>query len=180
MPRRHRMLLLAAFTLAGCQSTEQSIKDAGHAIIGPTPGVETPMRAVGGTTAAIATAKFIDRGEGVLLMFSATNLIAGTYRLAIHRDPNCSSPNAFSAGPPWAPPGSAKSGATMFPEFTTNTEGDASLTVRIPGLKTQGPDGLLGHSVVLHWGNFIGEAMPGVPNNRVLCGVVGPVRSFLN
>jgi len=180
MTLRRNLLMLAATALAGCQSTEQAIQEGGSAIMGSAPGVEAPMRAVGGTTAAMGTTKFIDRGDGVLLMFTATNLIPGTYRLALHRDPNCSSPNAFSAGPPWAPPDNPRPAATLFPEFRTNSEGDYSMTVRVPGLKTQGPQGLYGHSIVLHWGNSIDEAMPGVPNNRVLCGVIGPVRSFFN
>jgi Cu/Zn superoxide dismutase len=174
------MVLIAAIALAGCQSVEQTVQEAGTRVMGSSPGVEAPMRAVGGSSAALATVKFLDRNDGVLLMFTATNLISGTYRLALHRDPNCSSPNAFSAGPPWAPPGSKAEAGRLFPEFRTSSEGDASLTVRIPGLKTQGPDGLYGRSVVLHWGNFIDQAMPGVPNNRVLCGVVGPVLSFFN
>jgi len=174
------LLVIAAAMLAACQSVEQSGQEVATAIFGSSPGVEAPMRPVGGTTAAIGTTKFVDRGDGVLVMFNTTNLLPGTYRLALHRDPNCSSPNAFSAGPPWAPPGAPRPAATLFPEFRTNAEGDYTYTTRIPGLKTAGPDGLFGHSVVLHWGNEVSETMPGEKNNRVLCGVIGPVRSFFN
>jgi|RhiMethySRZTD1v2_1073278.scaffolds.fasta_scaffold367829_2 Cu-Zn family superoxide dismutase len=161
--------------LAACSS----VQEAGTAVFGSSPGVEAPMRPVGGGSAT-GTAKFVDRGDGVVAMVVIANLPPGAYRVAIHRDGNCTSPNAFSAGPAWAPPGSSKPANELLPVIITSSNGDATLTTRVSGLKTDGPNSLQGRSVVVHYGTIVGEAMPGEPNNRVLCGTVGPVRSFFN
>jgi Cu/Zn superoxide dismutase len=115
-----------------------------------------------------ADVRFVDRGNGVLVTVFFTNLPPGTYRIAIHQNPNCGSPNLFSAGPAWAPAGSPR------------TDGDATLETQIPGVHTTGPDSLQGRSVVLHAGLHVGAAVPNVPNDRVMCGVIGPALSFLS
>ena len=50
---------------------------------------------------------------------------------------------------------------------------------RVPGLALSGPAGVEGRSVVLHarWYGPL-EASPGVPNDRVACGVIGVIPSF--
>jgi Cu/Zn superoxide dismutase len=45
--------------------------------------------------------------------------------------------------------------------------------MRLPGLKIDGTDGIRGKSVVVHLGATGSlDAQPGVPNNRVACGVI--------
>jgi Cu/Zn superoxide dismutase len=52
-------------------------------------------------------------------------------------------------------------------------------TIRLPGYRIEGPDGIMGRSVVVHAGAQGSlEAQPGVPNDRIACGVIGPLRSL--
>ena len=55
-------------------------------------------------------------------------------------------------------------------------QGTATLSTRVPGLALSGPAGIEGHSVVLHASQFGPlDAVPGVANDRVACGVIGPI-----
>lgn len=170
-PSYRVLVLLAAAAVAGCGTMDKSPGSKGG-------GVQAVLLGPGGTGNPV-NVRFVDRGDGVTMTIFATNLPLGTYRVLVHVNGNCSSPNFFSAGPAWAPPGSSKPANSLTPEFTTNSDGDLTLTVRIPDARTTGPDGLLGKSVVLHLGP-ITEAVPGVRNERVLCGVIGPLLSFFN
>jgi Cu-Zn family superoxide dismutase len=109
---------------------------------------------------------------GVRLQVNFNGQGPGEYRVMIHANGNCSSPNGFSAGAPWAPPGVSLR-EEGFPIH--KNDDSASFVVRLPGYRIDGPDGVTGRSVVLHAG-AIGSltAVPGVPNNRIGCGVVGP------
>ena len=127
-----------------------------------------------------ADVRFVDRGNGVLVTLFATNLLPGVYRLAIQRDANCSSPNLFSAGPAWAPAGSTRPPQELIPVISANSDGDINWSSQVAGLKTTGPDGVMGHSVVLYSGSRVEDAQPGVPNNRLMCGIIGPSLSFLS
>ncbi len=165
--------VIASLALAGCSTMDAMSTSAK----GSGKGVQAVMKRPGAASdTGAADVRFADRGDGVLMTVSVTNLLPGVYRLAIHETPNCTSPNLFSAGPVWAPPGVPVE--QVAPVFYTNSEGDGMLAVEIHGVHTTGPDGLQGHSVVLHQGNRLQDAVPGVPNDRVLCGVIGPLVSF--
>jgi Cu-Zn family superoxide dismutase len=111
---------------------------------------------------------------GVVMTVSFTNIGAGAYRVIVHANGNCSSPNGFSAGPPWAPPGVSVASET----FLKNDDAGA-LVVRLPGYRVEGPNGVMGRSVVVHVGAMGSlDAQPGVPNNRIACGVIGPPGSI--
>jgi Cu/Zn superoxide dismutase len=118
--------------------------------------------------------RVIDRGDGITLLVSAINLPIGQYRVAFHRNGNCSSPNGFSAGPAWAPEG--KLPATLVPPLT-NTDGNAEASTHVAGVHTTGENGLAGRSVMLYWGT-IEDIQPGVRNNVLACGVFEPVQAF--
>ena len=166
---------VACLALAACggfDALATSAKGSGK-------GVQAVLKPAGGGSGR-ADATFVDRGNGVFATIFITNLPQGAYRVAIHRDANCTSPNLFSAGPAWAPAGSTTPAAELLPVFRTDSSGDATLTVQIAGVRTTGPDSLQGRSVVLHAGTHVDDAVPGVPNNRVMCGVIGPTLSFLS
>jgi superoxide dismutase, Cu-Zn family len=112
---------------------------------------------------------------GLVMVADVGGLTGGSYRIVIHATPVCTSPNGFSAGPPLLLP---QSGAPVVVEMTIHHQGTATITTRIPGLALSGPAGIEGRSVVLH-ANRSGslEASPGVPNDRVACGVIGPLTS---
>ena len=168
---RHCLVSLAAAAIAGCSTTDTSPGSKGG-------GVQAVLLAPGGTGNPV-NVRFVDRGDGVVMTIFATNLPLGTYRALVHVNGTCTSPNFFSAGPAWAPAGSTTPANALTQEFTTNSDGDLTLTMRIPSAHATGTDGLLGKSVVLHAGP-VTEAVPGVRNERMLCGVIGPLRSFFN
>ena len=164
-------LLAAVVALCGCQSPKEPAAAAG-----PPGGGNVEARLVG-TTGSVAngTAVLHDARGGVNIVIWLGGIAPGRYRVAIHASGNCSSPNAFSAGPPWAPPG-------VPPAVVVVDLGDDTRTVteHLAGYRVQGPDGVTGRSVVVHAGSSGPlEAQPGVPNNRVACGVIGTPESIL-
>jgi Cu/Zn superoxide dismutase len=114
---------------------------------------------------------------GLVMVADLGGFSAGSYRIVIHATPVCTSPNGFSAGPPLLLP---QTGAPVVVEMTIHHQGTANISTRIPGLALSGPAGVEGRSVVLHASRSGSlEASPGIPNDRVACGVVGPVPSLL-
>jgi Cu/Zn superoxide dismutase len=120
--------------------------------------------------------RVVDRADGVTVMVSAINLPNGQYRVAFHPNGNCSSPNGFSAGPPWAPPGMDPK--TLVPPFM-NQDGNTEASTFVRGVHTTGENGLAGRSVVIYWGGLVTDAQPDVPNNRMACGVFEPAQMLL-
>jgi Cu/Zn superoxide dismutase len=169
--------LLTAALVGACSSTSslfssQQEKDSAP---GPSPGLVASLRGLG--SAVTGKVRVIDRREGITLLVSAINLPPGEYRVAFHANGNCSSPNGFSAGPPWAPAG--LSPTTLMPTFMTNSrDGTAETSVYIAGVHTVGENGLAGRSVILYSGSKITPAEPGVPNNGFACGVFEPVQTL--
>lgn len=135
-------------------------------------GQVATLRAIGGS-AVLGKIRVIDRGDGATMLVSAIN-VGGDVRIAIHRDPNCSSPNGFSAGPAWAPPG--KRPQDLVPAQHANSEDRIETELHIAGLRTGGADGVAGRSVVLYAGRNVTDARPDVPNERIACGVFEPAQ----
>lgn len=159
--------LVALVALAGCAS----IKEEGNAIFGRGPGLETALRGTG--SAGTGTVRIVDFRDGVSFQMTLYNVLPGTYRVALHERGNCSSPNLFSAGPAWAPAESGKTPGDLLPQFSVDTEQDIKQYVAfIKGARVDGPMSLRGRSVVVHHGRTIDDALPGLPNNRMACGVL--------
>ncbi len=113
---------------------------------------------------------------GLVMIADFGGFSTGQYRIVIHATPNCTSPNGFSAGPPLVLPGAA---APVVVSTIVYEQGTATLVTRIPGIAFTGPAGVEGRSIVLHAsGTGSLEARPGVPNDRVACGVIGAIRSL--
>jgi Cu-Zn family superoxide dismutase len=165
---------MLAAGLAGCTMSRdgKSIEAAGT-------GLEA--RLASNKSAASGVVRLFDSRDGVSFQMSLFNLPPGTYRVALHEKGNCRSPNLFSAGPAWAPPGSGKTGADLLPQFVLNTEGDMpSYVAFIPGARTEGPTSLRGRLVVVYFGESITDAFPGQPNNRLACGTFESVSPLLS
>ena len=176
---RHRLALccLAGVAIliaaAGCAS----VKEAGSEMAARGGGLAAQMK--GTQSAATGVARVVNYGDGVVFQLAINNLYPGTYRVALHERGNCRSPNLFSAGAAWAPPGWDKPPGDLLPQFIVNDSGNNSEYVAyIKGVRTEGPTSLRGRSVVIHWGNNIAEAFPGQPNNRFACGVLEPATAF--
>jgi hypothetical protein len=59
--------------------------------------------------------------------------------------------------------------------------GHGLLTTTVRSMLLSGPDGLEGKSVIVSAGTTVdADVVPGVPNRRVLCGVIGPPRSIMD
>ena len=184
-PLSHRVARIGAaaavaLLAAACQSSrEPAAPDQAKAA--PAPGVEAPLTPSGGS-AAQGSAKFVDRGDGSLTaLVIVNNVMPGTYRVAIHERGNCGSPNAFSAGRPWAPPGSAVAATELLPSMAIGPNGNGQLSTRLRGVALRGPDSLEGRAVLVHQGERVeADIVPNRPNRVVLCGAIGPVRSFMD
>ncbi|HET7033776.1 MAG TPA: hypothetical protein VFJ48_11670, partial [Casimicrobiaceae bacterium] len=153
---------LAGF-LAACASDEEAKKpprDPGvGALLQPTSGSAIRGR---------VTFQPTDGGVAAAVNVWAPN--PGTMRVVIHTGAICSSPNGFSAGPPWIPPGATE---PVVMRIAASDAQYGSKTIRLPGIKIDGPDGIRGKSVVVHLGASGSlDAEPGVPNNRLACGVI--------
>jgi Cu/Zn superoxide dismutase len=110
---------------------------------------------------------------GLTMVADVGGFSAGLYRVAIHTTPVCTSPNGFSAGPPFVLPGAT---APVVIPIRMWEQGTATLAERVPGLTLTGPTGIEGKSIVLHASQFGSlDATPGVVNDRVACGVIGVV-----
>ena len=110
---------------------------------------------------------------GLVLVADVGGFSAGAYRIVIHTTPVCTSPNGFSAGPPFVPAGATE---PLIVPIRMWEQGTATLSTRIPGAVLSGPAGIEGKSVVLHASQFGPlDATPGVGNDRVACGAIGPV-----
>jgi superoxide dismutase, Cu-Zn family len=162
--------------VAGCQS----VKEEGAQIFSGGNSLEAPLQPIGGS-AAKGAARFAPTSSGVAMTVSVGNLVPGQlYRVVIHANGNCSSPNGFSAGPPWIPAGKTERTMRDMATGQAINDGSMSLVVRISDIHVNGPDSLFGKSVIVHQGTQGSlEAKPGVPNDGVACGVIGPVDSGL-
>jgi Cu-Zn family superoxide dismutase len=134
-------------------------------------GEVAPLRAIGGS-AVSGKIRVIDRGDGASVLVSLMNIPPGDFRIAIHENANCSSPNAFSAGPAWAPAG--RNPLELIPVQHANSEDRVESSLRVAGLHALGANGVAGRSVVLYAGPKVTEARPSVPNEAIACGVFGP------
>lgn len=178
--RRGLAFALAAWALAGCGSATGPLEMPDTGKRERAPGIEAVLTPVNGS-AAQGTAKFVDRGGSLTFVAAINNLLPGTYRIAVHERGNCSSPNGFSAGKPWVPPGFPRPAGELFPEVAIGGNGNGVMTATLRGITLPAPGGLEGRSVVVHAGSQIDDdVVPDVPNRIVLCGVLGPVRSFMD
>ena len=113
---------------------------------------------------------------GLVMVADLGGFSPGAYRIVVHTTPVCTSPNGFSAGPPFLLP---LTGAPAVVATTIHHQGTAGVSTRVPGLALSGPAGIEGRSIVLHAGESGSlEASPGIPNNRVACGGITTVPSF--
>ncbi len=161
------LALLAA--LAACSSTGD--KESRVLLTGPSIGARLVPKA-GSTVKGLIL--FRQRDGGVTMVVQLHDIMPGPYRVAIHTTGNCSSPNAFSAGPPWSPAG----GVAQVYAVSAGNSGLLTTTESMDGVSIAGPDGILGKAVVVHQG-MAGplDAHPGIPNNRLACGVIENIAS---
>jgi Cu/Zn superoxide dismutase len=163
--------LCAALAVVGCSGVRIGMAhDDDEPVNDKTDyGQVAVLRPIGGS-AVFGKIRVIDRGDGVNVLMSLMNVPPGDYRVAFTERPNCTSPNGFSAGAPWAPPG--KDAYSLMPVLSANSDGNhVETSVRVPAVHTKGANGVEGRSVVVFAGRKVTDAQPGVPNERMACGV---------
>ncbi len=155
-----------AITLAACASGDDRKGAKSTSAIGA-----RLQPIAGGVGHGLITFQPYDGGLSILA--DVGGFSAGWYRIAIHTTPVCTSPNGFSAGPPFVLPGTTE--AVVVP-IRMWEQGTATLSTRVPGLTLAGPTGIEGKSIVLH-ASMSGslDTTPGAVNDRVACGVIGVV-----
>jgi Cu/Zn superoxide dismutase len=159
-------ILATAALIAGCSSTKQPAYE-------PSVGLNARMTGTGSTATGAFRVYDAKDGSGVNVQLTLINSLPGTYLITLHERGNCKSPNLFSAGPAWAPPGSGKAPGDLLPTFSTDSEGDLhNYGAFIRGVHVDGPDGLVGKLVVVQFGRGVSDAEPGLPNKRMACGVL--------
>jgi Cu-Zn family superoxide dismutase len=164
----------SAVVLGGCESS----KDATAPRFGPGSGLDAPLQALG-ASAVNGRVSFAQRDNGVVLSLTIYGLRVGRYRVVIHTTGNCSSPNGFSAGPPYSPPGVTPPLETQVPPFWIYDGNSSEVSMRLTGVSLDGPNSILGRSVIVHEGAEGSlETVPNVRNGRVACGVIGPVKTM--
>lgn len=152
-----------AGALTSCASDDAAKKPP------PDPGVGAQLRSVS-ASAIRGYATFQPYEGGVTAAVTVWAGTSGGWRVVIHSTGVCSSPNGFSAGPPWIAPGATEPPTVR---VVTNDDGYGNATMRLPGVTVDGPNGIRGKSVVLHLGTSGSlDARPGAPNNRMACGVI--------
>jgi len=170
--RQVRLVALAAACaglLASCADDKGGAKSAPAPIIGAT------LRPIAGSTVN-GLATFEPTAGGLKLNATIYAGRQGQWRVVIHDTGVCTSPNGFSAGPPLIVPGATE---PLVVVMTTTEDGIGIDTRTLPGLAFDGPSGIVGKSVVVHYGTAgTLEAEPGVRNNRIACGVIGVVKPF--
>jgi Cu/Zn superoxide dismutase len=169
-------VLAVVLTVAGCGSSgsKQGLDSFIPQVAGATAQLRSP------SSAATGVVHVFDTKDGIQVQLFISNLQPGIHRIALHENANCKSPNLFSAGKPWAPPTFTGDAGNLLPGFIANESGNEHGYVAfVKGVSVDGPVSIRNRSVVIHWGNFTSEAMPGQPNNRVACGTFESNKPFL-
>lgn len=169
---------LALGALAACSSPRstaeppETAEDASR----PRYGLLAPLKGL--SSGVWGRARVVDRADGVTLTVSMINLPQGQYRVAFTRTPNCSSPNGYSAGGPWAPAAAGRDARNLVPPLYNGNDGSTEASVFVRGVHTTGPDGVDKRGIVVYTGPDVTDARPDVPNNRVACGTFEPAQPY--
>jgi Cu/Zn superoxide dismutase len=170
--------IAAALCGAGCGSSSPSSREGLNALLPQVDGVTAQLRSP--SSAATGVVHIFDYKDGIQVQLAIDNLRPGAHRIAFHENPNCRSPNLFSAGRAWAPPSFTGNPGELLPGFIANQGGNENGYVAfVKGVSVDGPVSIRGRSVVIHYGNLVGEAYPGQPNNRMACGVFDYVKPVM-
>jgi Cu-Zn family superoxide dismutase len=156
----------------------------------PAAGPKKVTRAVAvvsplGSNTAAGTVQFSAGTGGVAVKATLKGLAPGTHGFHVHEFGDCTAPDGASAGGhfnPAAKPHGAPTDATRHAgdlgNVTAAADGTATLQWTDPAMKLDGPDGVIGHAVIVHQNADDLKTQPtGNAGGRVACGVVGVAKS---
>ncbi|MEO8304346.1 MAG: superoxide dismutase family protein [Betaproteobacteria bacterium] len=168
--RRATLAAVLAGLLASCASDGKDSRNSP-----PAPIIGATLRPTNASTVN-GLVTFEQTAAGLKANATIYTGRQGRWRVVIHETGVCTSPNGFSAGPPYILPGATQPSVVV---ITTTEDGIGIDTSTLPGLTLDGPSGITGKSVVVHYGATTTlEAEPGVRNNRIACGIIGVVKPF--
>ncbi|NTV10045.1 MAG: superoxide dismutase family protein [Zoogloea sp.] len=172
---RRLTFLFPALLAAGCASTQ-------FGGTGGTRYADALLRPTQAGGAAQGSVTFSQKGDNrVLLTAKLSGLTPGAHGFHIHENPDCSAPDASSAGGHWNPTGmhhgdprGSEHHLGDLPALEADAFGNASLEVEIPGLSVGSGDGnVIGHSVIVHAAPDDYKTQPaGNSGSRMACGVI--------
>lgn len=168
-------LVLGAGVLAAAQS--------------PAPAAAGPKKVTRAVAALHPTASNTAEGTvwftagsgGVAVKATLKGLAPGSHGFHVHEFGDCTSADGAAAGghfnpaakPHGAPTDSARHAGDLG-NVTAAADGTATLQWTDPSMKLDGPDGVIGHAVILHQNADDLKTQPtGNAGGRVACGVVG-------
>ncbi len=164
-------IMILGVALVGCsrKSTELQVKDA-TAVMNPTEG--SKVRGV---------VTFAKSGKGVKITANIEGLAPGPHGFHIHEYGDCSSPDANSAGGhfnptdmPHAGPKVEKRHVGDLGNIEADKSGNAKIELTDNMLRIEGPQSIIGRSVVVHAQADDFKTQPtGGSGARVACGVIG-------
>ncbi len=163
--------LVLGVALSGCsrKSGEMKVKDA-IAVMNPTEGSKVR-----------GTVSFAKDGHGVRVSANIEGLSPGPHGFHIHEFGDCSSPDANSAGGHFNPtnmphggPKADKHHAGDLGNIEADKSGQAKLEVTVDSMSLEGPNSIIGRSIVVHAKADDFKSQPtGDSGARVACGVIG-------
>ena len=157
----------------------------GDATFQPAPqadAVAVLVPTAGSTTAG--TVIFARAGQGLRVMAQISNLSPGPHGFHIHEFGDCRAADAASAGDHFNP-GKTQHGAPDaeirhagdLGNIVADESGVAEMDVVIAGLQLEGPDMIIGRSVIVHANADDLQTQPtGGAGARLACGVIGVAR----
>lgn len=175
------VIVAAAVALGACSSTSSwdprkwfSKDEPPAPKARETPGVEARLKSI--NSAVTGTVRLRESGDLLLISVDLANMNPGPHRVVLHATGNCTSPNGFSAGAPWSPPGWKEAPTRLVPEvYATGSGAIGQLVARVRGVRL---GDLLNRGVLVYEGITPQVPQPNVPNNAVACGVFEQSRSL--
>jgi superoxide dismutase, Cu-Zn family len=130
------------------------------------------------------TVTFKSAAEGTQVVVDLSGLKPGKHGLHIHEKGDCSAPDASSAGAHFNPTHSHHGGPTTpdrhagdFGNIEADASGKVHVELKDKNLKMNGPDSIVGKSLVVHEKEDDLKTDPsGNSGARVACGVIGAVK----
>lgn len=171
MKSRNKLVLgtLAAAVLAGCSSMEMATP----------PAAVAALEAKSGSTVS-GKVSFFGMTNGVRVEAQVSGLTPGEHGFHVHEAGDCSAPDASSAKGHFNPAATAHGshaaaehhGGDM-PNLVANAQGEASYRVELKGVALNGPNGIVGRSVVVHADPDDYKSQPaGNSGKRIACGLI--------
>jgi superoxide dismutase, Cu-Zn family len=127
------------------------------------------------------TVHFMAVSGGVNVKASLKGLAAGSHGFHVHEFGDCTAADATSAGGHFNPKGEPHGAPTDIHRHAGDlgniqaaADGTATLEWTDPSMKLDGPDGVIGHAVIIHANPDDLKTQPtGNAGGRVACGVIG-------